>query len=179
MAKRSTTMKLVAMGLIVALQVAFALPVAASDTPAAALSGTVLSASDQAPIAGATIHLGDPETGRIVSSLPTGADGRFAVDAVAPATYEVAVESEGGLYLVASTLDLAPGQTRAADISINGQAAPDPASAQQASSHSKTSVWNNPLTASLIVLGSAFVIGILVDNAIDDDDEPAASPTVP
>jgi hypothetical protein len=35
-------------------------------------------------------------------------------------------------------------------------------------------IWSNPLTASLIVLGSAVVVGLLVEGATDDEDQ--ASP---
>ena len=40
-----------------------------------------------------------------------------------------------------------------------------------------TNVWRNPLTASLIVLGSALVVGIIVTSVTDDDGgDPPVSP---
>jgi hypothetical protein len=38
-------------------------------------------------------------------------------------------------------------------------------------------VWNNPLTAALIIVGSAVVLGLIIDQAVSDDDEPTASPS--
>jgi hypothetical protein len=58
------------------------------------------------------------------------------------------------------------------------QTGPDgPPSDPAAVSNKKTGVsfWNNPLTATAIVVVSAVVVGIAIDGMSDDDDEQPAS----
>ena len=76
----------------------------------AGISGVVVSTGDQTPLAGVKVHAVDPATGEIFSSAPTGDDGGFALDSLPASTYEFAVESSGGLYVVATPLALEPGQ---------------------------------------------------------------------
>ena len=50
---------------------------------------------------------------------------------------------------------------------------PDPA--KRANKKSGTTFWNNPLTATGIVVLSAVVVGLAIDGLADDDDEQPAS----
>jgi hypothetical protein len=151
------------------------LPLPAAER-SANLSGSVLSAADSSPLVGVKLHAGDPKTGEIYSSPPTTADGKFRIEQLPAATYRVAVESEGGLYVASAPVKLAPGQAQSLTVAVNPQMADDPQSAKGKQGPAKTSVWSNPGTAALIVLGASVVLGVAIDEATDDDDEIFASP---
>ena len=140
--------------------------------PPAALDGVIRSV-DRAPIEHARLLALDLASGAVHRSAPTNAEGQFALADLTPGTYELAVETDRGLYLVASSIELVPGVKRSVQVAL---AAPESesASAAEAAPHPVAGVWNNPFTAGLIVLGFAIVVGVLVKNATED--EPAASP---
>lgn len=156
----------------VSLTLAFALtlvglPALAADSPAT-LSGQILLAGDQTPIAGARVHLSDAVSGAAVASEPAADDGSFAIADLPPARYRVGVETDGKLYLVEGSVRLSPGQTQRLDLAI----APDLAPAQ-----STASAWDNPVTGALIVAGGAIILGLLIDSLTDDNKkESVASP---
>jgi hypothetical protein len=179
MIQRNRMTNLLAAMLIVSVQ-ALALPVSAGAAPAS-LTGALVHAADQTPLVGAKLHVGNPETGAIVTAAPTDAKGAFRVTGLEAATYELAVETAGGLYVVATPVRLAPGQARTLSVAIAATAAAadddDDDKPGAANAPAKTSLWENPLTAALIVLGGAIVVGYVVDEATDDDDESDASPS--
>lgn len=179
MIQRNRMTNLVAATLIVSVQ-SLALPAAAGAAPAS-LSGALVRAADQTPLVGAKLHVGNPETGAIVTSSPTDAKGAFAVEGLSPAVYELAVETNGGLYVVTTPVRLAPGQARTLSVAIASTAAQveddDDDKPGAAAAPTKTSLWENPLTAALIVLGAAIVVGFVVDAATDDEGEDEASPS--
>jgi hypothetical protein len=175
MKQRSLGFKLVVTVLIASLQ-GLMIPAIASE-PGAKLTGSILEAGNDTPLGGAKLHLGDPKTGEIYTSAPSLRDGTFEIADVPPSTYEVAVESDGGLYLVQSPITLAPGQSQAVNLAINPQMADSPADTEEKKKNKGgTGVWNNPATAALIVVGAAVVLGLLINAATDDDDEGPASP---
>ena len=181
MQHRTLPLKLTAIVAIVALQ-GLGLPAeAAGGAAGSRVSGSILSAPDETPLAGARLHLGDPRSGRVFTSQPSNADGSFALAEVPPATYDVAVESNGGLYVVMTPIELAAGDARNLQVAVTplapGQMAPPPPDPDAEKNRGGTSVWNNPATAALIVVGSAIVIGFLIKEATDDEDEPSASPS--
>ena len=180
MQQRTLSLKLTAIVAIVALQ-GLALPAEAAGASASRVAGSILSAPDETPLAGARLHLGDPRSGRVFTSQPSAADGSFALAEVPPATYEVAVESDGGLYVVTTPLEVSAGDARNLQVAVTpvvpGQMAPPPPDPDEKKNPGGTSVWNNPATAALIVVGSAIVIGFLIKEGTDDDDEPLASPS--
>lgn len=180
MKQRSLGFKLIATLVIVSLQ-ALTLPLMAGD-PGAAVNGSILAADDQSPLVGAKLHLGDPQTGEIYTSKPTGQDGSFVIDEVPAAVYEMAVEADGGLYVVQTPLKLTPGQNQALNLAVTTQLAPGQMAgspeeeAEKKKKKGGAGVWNNPATAALIVIGAAIVLGLIIDAATDDDDERPASP---
>jgi len=167
---RGPLSRLVAVTLIVA--VAFVFVPSASAQDRAGLSGMVLSNDGSQPLSGAVVHAGDLRTGEIVSSTATAADGSFSFGALPAAVYEIAVQTDGGLYLAGAPVPLDRGEQRIVQVAINPQAAPDPASVN---SPPKKGIWNNPLTAALLIIGGAVVVGALV-SAADNDNEGVASP---
>ena len=143
----------------------------------AGISGVVVSAGDQAPLAGVKVHAVDPATGEIFSSAPTGNDGGFALDNLPASTYEFAVESSGGLYVVATPLALEPGETKALNLAV-AKAAPASESATPRPPRGTPGIWDNPKLAALIVIGLAIVVGFAVDE-ITDPGPPVSSPVQP
>jgi Carboxypeptidase regulatory-like domain len=177
MIQRTRMTNYVAAALIVSMQ-ALALPASAGAAPAS-LSGALVRAADQSPVVGAKLHVGNPETGAILTTAPADDKGSFTIGGLAPATYQLAVETDGGLYVVTTPVHLAPGQSRTVNVAVASATQQDDDDDQPgaAAAPAKTSMWENPLTAALIVLGAAIVVGFVVDEATDDDDESDASPS--
>lgn len=163
-----TWSKITAAALLV-LMPSLGVPVAAGADQAG-LAGVVISSADRTPLSGARVHVSDSGNGSLFSSVATDAEGRFGLDGLPASSYEVAVEVDGGLYLVGARVELAPGQTRDVDLAIDDRQR-TPRINAKAGTGAAISVWNNPATAALIVLGSAFVVGAIVENEIDDEDE--------
>jgi len=172
MIQRSVSVKLLAVAVIASLQV-LSVPVLAGPQTAT-LSGVILSTADNAPLPGARVFVGDPATGRVVPSPATGDSGSFTVTGLSPGRYEIAVETGEGLYIVSTPVQLAPGAVQDVQIKVDPDAKADDDDDDPAGGGvppSGTSVWNNPLPASLLVLGGAVVLGLLVENATDDEDD--------
>ena len=173
MFKRGTSSKIAAAATIVALQF-IAIPSLAQ--PGAALEGTVVRADLATPVAGAKIHLANVRTGAFVGSDPTSEDGSFRLDSLPGSEYSIAVEIDGGLYVVSAPLTLNDGETQRVHLAIhpNAQLAPGAVGA------SKLSFRDNPLTATLLLLGALIVVGIGIDKLVDSDNTVVPpSPTVP
>jgi hypothetical protein len=166
MMKRSLTTKVFAMALILSLQALFLPAVAGPDS--AALSGTVLSSQNYAPLTGVKLHAGDPRTGEIFSSQPTAADGAFVIEGLPAAAYELAVEANGALYTVDSQVKLSPGQSENVHVAVNFEKAPSPAEVEETENR-KMGVFNNQVTAATIVIASAVLIGEIIKQATDED----------
>jgi hypothetical protein len=161
---------LVTLALVVLEQTA---PVPSAEPAGAVLTGRVLAAATGNPLPGVRVHVGNPRSGFVRSSQPTAQDGSFSVREIPASNYELAVQSERGLYLVASPVRLAPGEARTVQLEVHERASrADEFSEDRAGG---TTWWNNPLTATLIVVGSAVAIGVLVDGATDDEENPSAS----
>jgi len=109
-----THVKIVATFLAAAL-VASALPAFASPA-AATLKGTVIGPAATTPLAGAVVvvHSGDAVT----SSAPTGPDGAFTVQGVAPGVSRIELRTKEGAYEVATPITLAPGETRGLHLAL-------------------------------------------------------------
>ncbi len=173
MTLKSTGSQLLGLALVVSLVAWPSLSRAAASN--SGLAGTLTSATGRTPIAGAKVFAGDRGSGRVVASAPTDARGQFAIDSLAPGSYELAVESAGGLYVVATPVALVAGAPKELQIVV-----PEPSPRTQPGQYQlgdgALNLWSNPFTASLIVVGAAFVVGVVVENATDDDDQPDLSP---
>lgn len=180
MSSKRTLMRITAVAVIVALQGAF-IPVSAAPG-LASLKGHIVSSESSTPVAGARVHVGDPKSGKIYTSAPTAADGSFSMSGLPASTYELAVESNGGLFTVSTPMTVKAGQDRDVRLAFN---AAEPKGSQKITKSkrvkpaSKGGFWNNPITASVIVIGSASIIGLVVDNATKEQDEGPSSPFVP
>jgi hypothetical protein len=174
MKENSLAMKVIATALVLSLQASF-IPVSADDRTAS-ISGTVLSVDTQQPLPGARFYAADPKSGEIYQSGVTETDGTFSVDGLPASTYELAVESEGALYLVGTPVKLAPGQSQDLSVAVNEEAAPSPEELDQKNKKGGAGIWNNPLTAALIVTGAAILLGVIINETTKDDDERDVSP---
>lgn len=180
MAVRGLLPRILTVGTILSLLTVH-IPVSA-ETAEGSLSGTVVTATDHAPLGGAKVHAGDPKTGRIYSSQPTAEDGSFSVEGLPASGYELAVEKDGGLYLVQTPVQVAPGTAQILTVAVNQdkKGKPDddddddeglvPPGAGGAS------LWDNQFTAAGFVIGLAFVVGVLIENATDDPDQVVSDP---
>jgi hypothetical protein len=92
-------------------------------------------------------------------------------------TVELAVENSEGLFTVPTPVAIAPGTTRSLQLALGGrQDSSDtlPPSEEEKKSKRKGGVWANPLYATLIVVGSAIVVGFAVNELTKSDNEPAS-----
>ncbi len=140
----------------------------------AGISGVVVSAEDQAPLAGVKVHAADPATREIFSSAPTGDDGSFALDNLPASTYEFAVESSEGLYVVATPLALRAGEIKAMNLAV-AALPPTSESVSRGPTRGTPSIWNNPKFVAPILIGFAILLGYVIEE-IADDPVPEASP---
>jgi hypothetical protein len=151
-----------------------ALPAAWIPTPAeplaAGLTG-VIRGADRTPLAGARLLAAHTAKGRVYRSAPSSNEGSFTLSELEPGSYALAVETDGGVYLVRDSLPLVAGVQRTVQISVGAEPFSDGESpvAGHASAGQAANIWNNPLSAGALVLGIAIVVGVLINNATDDE----------
>jgi len=145
------------------------LPAAAADVTAS-LAGAIVRSTDQTPLPGARLHAGDLQTGRVFSSSAADDDGSFALGDLHPSTYRLAVESDGGLYVVGTPVALAPGTARTLNLAVGSYAA------DESDGDDDWSFRENPLTAALAASGIAVVLGLVIGGSSDSR---TSSPTQP
>jgi hypothetical protein len=90
----------------------------------------------------------------------------------------MAVESNGGLYRVDKPFKLAAGEARKVNLAITQDAPPAGGKSTPASGKkSGGGVWSSPALASVIVVGSAIIVGLVIDNATSSPaEQPGVSP---
>ena len=168
--------KPLATGLILSLPF-LALPARSADS-SATLSGSIVWAADKAPLAGSKLHAGDPKTGEVFSSAPAGAEGSFVLDDLPASTYELAVESDGGLYLVGTPLTLAPGTAQTLNLAVSRQTLPN-YDKEDDDDPRGSPIWDNPGVTALVVVGAVVIIGLLFGQSDSNDPPPVVSGSQP
>jgi hypothetical protein len=112
-------------------------------------------------------------------TVPIAPDGTFHATAVPAGTVELAIENSEGLFAVTTPIAIAPGTTRSLQLALGGRQdssdVPPPADAKK--KKRPGGVWANPLYATLIVVGSAIVVGVLVNELTQSNDKPASEST--
>jgi hypothetical protein len=176
MNRRAPLSRVLATLLVVALPLAFVPQTSAVEN--ASLAGAVYTAADEQPIDGAVLHAGDILSGLIYSSTQTDDDGNFVLAGLPPAAYQLAIETDEGLYMVGSSVQLDAGQQREVQLELHKKTAKDPESAQEDETKGDMGFMNNPLFASLTVIGASILLGVLISE-IDDRDQGLASPFTP
>jgi hypothetical protein len=164
--KRNPGYEMTAVALVLVLQT-WLLPVSAGSEPGS-ITGVVRSDDGRQPLAGAVVHVANRDGGKVHSSKPSGADGTFVVADLPPGTYEIGVESGGGLFLVYVPVSVAGEKPQQVELVVTAsdEARELVGAGRKAGS---AGVWSNPLTAALIIVGGAIVIGAGI-NAADDDE---------
>jgi len=153
----------------------------------ASISGTLFSVTSSTPLAGARLNLEDARGGSYVSA-PAGVDGAFDVGGLPASSYRVAVESNGALYVVNTPVKLEAGASQRVRLAVrdgggrgrgrSGRAESGTTESGKAEENKNgTSFWSNPLTATLIVVAGAVLVGVIVDQSTSDDTP--ASPSLP
>ena len=169
--------RILAAVLVVAVQLIFAPTTVGQES--ATLAGTIYALDGGQPVEGAILHAGDMRTGEIHSSTATNSDGDFVLSGLPPAAYELAVEKDGGLYPVGAPLQLTAGEKRDVQVAIHPEAepevAPDPKTAKEEEEDREMGFLDNPLFASLAVIGVSILFGLAI-SALDTSDESIASP---
>jgi len=137
--------------------------------PAGAVAGRVITAAGQ-PAARAVLVA--PAGAGQPLRAPIGDDGSFRVDGVPAGTADLAVETEGGLYVVATPVAIAPGVTRNLQLALGRQDTSPPPGEKKAKRAG--GVWANPLYATLIVVGAAVVVGVAISALTSSSSHPAS-----
>lgn len=132
-------------------------------------------------VAGAVLKMADPATGTIHTAGATDERGRYELAGLPPGRYEIAVSKEDTLYLSSRPLDLVPGEMRSLNLAVGGEVsaadpAPETAEGPAEKERKKMGFWGNPLTVTVLFLGTAAIIGEVVDDDDDEEDE-SSSPS--
>ncbi len=145
------------------------------------LSGQVLTLDQgNTPLAGAQVLARNTANGETYRSAATAADGSFSLEGLPAAEYDLAVEHGEGVYVMPSAMKLTPVTPQTVQLGVRTNAKANKSNRKsnaQARQGAGKSLWSNPLTATGIVLGSAIVVGVVVDEADSDDDN--SSPSAP
>ena len=162
------------------------MPAFASSVPAV-LTGKVLRTGTGAPVQGAVVKLNHRIEGKTYASPQADKAGTYSIPDLPAGTYDLAIETAGGVFVVNSPVSLAPGEKREASFSLQPKsgAADEPAAGgsggKEPAPEAKTTVKKTPWYASAwfgaaVVVGSAVIVGVLLNS--NDNNEPAtASPS--
>lgn len=115
-----------------------------------------------------------------VGAKPTAvaADGSFRVEGIPGGPAELAIETSEGLYVVATPVTIAPGTTRRVQLAFGGrQDTSPPAPPEKEKTKKRGGIWANPASATLIIIGSAIVVGAAVDRITHTAGAPASPST--
>lgn len=102
-------------------------------------------------------------------------DGSFQAAGIPGGPAELAIETAEGLFVVATPVVIAPGTTRRVHLAFAGrQDSSAPAPPEQEKKKKRGGIWANPVSATLIIVGSAIVVGFAVDQFTKSDSVPAS-----
>ena len=96
-------------------------PAIAGIAPAG-VSGRIVRTAGGAAVPGAVVKLALRPDARIYESGKTDARGVYSLSGLPPGTYDVAVESSGGLYVVGAAVALEAGERRSLSLGIKADA---------------------------------------------------------
>ncbi len=151
----------------VVLALVLAAPPGAVAGETGVLTGSVLPATDNVPAA-KTVWVG-------AIPAPVATDGSFAATGLPAGQSELAIETSEGLYVVATPVAIAPGTTRRIQLAYGGRqdtSAPKPSENEK--KKKRAGFWANPLSATLIIVGSAIVLGFAINELTQSDNEPVS-----
>jgi hypothetical protein len=151
----------------IVLATALALPPWARAGQTGALAGFVIPATGNGHVA-KTVWVGD-------IPAAVAADGSFEATGIPVGQSEIAIETSGGLYVVATPVAIAPGATRRVQLAYGGRqdSSPQPPSENEKKKKGG-GFWADPLSATLVIVGSAIVLGFAIDQLTQSDNEPVS-----
>jgi hypothetical protein len=176
-------------------------PAPATPAPAAnrILEGKILDEEGKA-IEKAVVKVRNLETGEEYTSPPTGANGAYKFNRLPPGRYEIAVQTERGVYLGNRVVDLVHREAQTYSFSLRNVPAEQaleqaraargatdeerakggrPAITPSEKAEREKGFWRNPVSATLAGLAIAIGAAVIVDEARDEDDDDDASPSGP
>ena len=145
------------------------------------LNGSIVRSADQSPMVGARIHIANPRTKEIFSSAPAGRKGSFSVAEIPADRYSLAVEHEGGLYVVETPLQVTEGGQQTLNLAVSPMSDLEKSNLETSDDSDNPggfALWDNPLTATLLGLGIAVVVGAAIGGD-DDSARKSSSPSMP
>ncbi len=164
MAQPKLNARLLAVAVVLSLQAPLVSTVStlAAEPPTALITGVLRSATDHSPMAGARLLVSDRKTGEISRSDETGSDGSFVIADLNSGEYDLAVEVDGGLFVIRTPIYLVGGVKRTVQIAVGVAETAD-------ATEAKASAWDNPAAAGAMVLGLAILVGAAVKNLTEDE----------
>jgi hypothetical protein len=145
----------------------FAVPLGALAGVTGALTGRVLPPVNGRLIA-KNVWVGD-------KPAAVAADGSFSMDGIPAGPAELAIETSAGLFVVTHPVAIAPGTTHRVQLAFSGrQDAGTPAPSEKDNKKKRGGIWANPATATLIIIGSAIVVGAAIDQLTHTSGAPAS-----
>jgi Carboxypeptidase regulatory-like domain len=155
----------------------------------ATLKGRVLAVDRKTPVSAAVVYAVSPDDS-VISSQPSDAKGSFLLDALHPGTYRLAVESEGGLFILENPVGITSAQTftvnlatvpaGAATAGVPGVAAPTRGFCYivQERASTGTTFWRTP-KGIVLLAATAGAVGLILANRGGNEKQVSVSPSVP
>lgn len=171
----------IALAIGLALGPAFIAPAAAQEQGRGAIRGILYQEDGKTKLAGAKVTAINVKTGKAYSSAVTGENGSYELTDLPGGTYDVVIESGGGLFIADNLVDLGQSQSialsysvqpkRPANRKIAGMPAPRGSAAvtgifrNQTAAMTSKGFWSSPGGITLLsVLGAGAVIAIANNN---------------
>lgn len=151
-----------------ALVLALSLTAGSAATGAGAVRGVVLGADGTTPRPGVAVRLASPG-GEPSPPITTDDRGRFAIEAAAPGTYALLVETAGATWLAGSPVVVSA--ERATSVAVRLAPAQSGGTTTPATAAKELPDW-----AEWLIAGGIVVIGTLLILEATDQEETSASP---
>jgi hypothetical protein len=164
-----------------------------SPTSPSRLSGKIFSTEGK-PVMGATVMAYHLSTEELYSSAPTGADGEYAIDNLPYGYFDLAIETDAGVFVGNQVVNLAPSSKAVVNFTTVEYGSGDPAartfpgadteSAGVARVREKVTgraFWTSAKGVAILTGGGAVALLVIAAGADDDDDpvEQDVSPSAP
>ncbi len=147
-----------------------AAPRAAAPPQTGSLSGRVLPSPDGRQMASRVWIRDFPAA--------VASDGSFVAANLPPGLAEIAVETPKGLYVISTPFLIAPAATERVHLALRDREDTSPKTPPEKEKKKKPGgIWANPATATLIIVGSAIVLGVAVDQLTHTENVPVSPST--
>jgi hypothetical protein len=165
-------------------------PVEPSPTDPSRITGKVLSPEGK-PVPGATVMAYHLSTGKLYTAPPTGANGEYSLDSLPYGYFDLAIETEAGVFVGNQVVNLAPASKAVVNFTTVEYGAGDPAarsfpgtdeeSAGVARVREKLTgraFWTSAKGVAILTGGGAVAL-LAIASGSDDEDDPIEQPDDP